>query len=117
MSLKETAIRKAMGPALALVESWTKDITAKNEVAGFVEKAFPHLLRMPPGEGEEVGGILPLLVKVMVAEANERPDFVEEKILRFYEEFRVYYREKHPPTLQGSEVKRLLESDPGVAPR
>ena len=100
MSLKETAVRKALGPALALVESWTKDIQAKNEVAGFVERALPLLLKMPPGEGVEVGGILPLLVKVMIAEANERPDFVEGKILRFYEEFRVYYREAHPPILQ-----------------
>jgi len=96
MSLKEQAIRKAMGPALALVESWTRDITPRNEVAGFVERGLPLLLQMPPGEGAEVGGILPLLVKVMMAEANERPDFVGEKLLRFYEAFRLYYREKVP---------------------
>jgi hypothetical protein len=30
----------------------------------------------------------------MTAEANEKPEFVENKLLKFYEAFRVFYRDR-----------------------
>jgi hypothetical protein len=94
MTFKEEVLRRSLGPAMAMVESWTKEITPKNEIAEWMDQNLGILFDLPPGEELELGGVAPLLTKIAVAEANERPDFVEGKLLRFYEAFRIYYREK-----------------------
>ncbi len=91
-SLKQKAVLGAIGPAMAMVESFTKDIHAQNEIAEFIEGNVGILFAVPPG-AEQVEGITPLLVKLMTAEANERPEFAERKLLAFYEAFRVCYRD------------------------
>lgn len=92
-SLKQKAVLSAIGPAMAMVESFTKDIHAKNEIAGFIEGNMGILFAVPADTDTQVEGITPLLVKLMMAEANERPEFSERKLLAFYEAFRVFYRD------------------------
>jgi len=92
-TLKQKAVVSAIGPAMALVESWTKDIHAQNEIATFIEGNLGILFAVPAETEEQIEGITPLLVKIMTAEANERPAFSEKKLLEFYEAFRVFYRD------------------------
>jgi len=93
MTFKEQLLRRSLGPAMNLVESWTKEIHPKNEVAEWLDQNLGLLFDLPPGEELELGGVAPLLTKIAVAEANERPAFVEAKLLRFYDSFRVFYRD------------------------
>lgn len=93
MGLKEKAVLASIGPAMNLVEKWTKDIKSQNEIAGFIEGNVGILFELPAGQGEEFGGIAPLLVKLMMAEANDHPQFVTVKLLKFYEAFRLFYRD------------------------
>lgn len=89
-STKEKAVFSALSPAMQLIERWTKDIHPKNEVAQFVEDKYGILFE---AAGEDKNGIMALLTKIAIAEANANPNFVENKMLRFYDAFRVWYKE------------------------
>jgi hypothetical protein len=93
MGLKEQALYRAMGPAMNMVQAWTKDICPENEIARFVESHFGGLFEMPGEGSDQVNSMAPLLVKIMIFHANDSPDLVEAKLLRFYEDFRKFYRE------------------------
>ncbi len=90
-SAKERAIVSALSPAMQLIDGWTKDIHPQNEVSQFIEDKYGILFETQ--DAEKTNGIMALLTKMAVAEANASPEFVENKMLRFYEEFRVWYKE------------------------
>ena len=85
-SAKEQAVFSALSPAMQLINGWTKDVHPKNEIAKFIEDKFET-------DSEETNGVMTLLTKLAIAEANSSPEFVENKLLRFYNEFRVWYKE------------------------
>ena len=93
-----------MGPAMSLVESWTKDIKPENEIAEFIADHFGSLFDMK--EATEIDTMAPLLTKVMIFHANEDPMYVEAKLVRYYESFRIFYRELT--------AKRLKEQAEGL---
>jgi hypothetical protein len=76
---------------MQLINGWTKDIHPENEISRFVEGKYGILFETP--DSEETNGIMALLTKLAIAEANSSPEFVENKLLRFYNEFRVWYKE------------------------
>jgi hypothetical protein len=88
-SAKEKAVLSALSPAMQMIDGWTKDIHPENEVAKFIEDKYGILFETPDAEK----GIMALLTKLAIAEANSSPEFVENKMLRFYNEFRVWYKE------------------------
>jgi hypothetical protein len=87
---KEKAILGALGPAMRLIDDWTKDIKPENEVAAFVEANLGTLFEQ---QGDKANTITPMLAKMAVAEANDNPEYVLHKMLRFYEALRVWYPE------------------------
>lgn len=89
-STKEQAILSSISPAMQLIEKWTKDIHAKNEVSKFIEDKYGILFETPD---KDMNGIMILITKIEIAESNINPDFVINKMLRFYEEFRIWYKE------------------------
>lgn len=89
-STKEQAVLSSISPAMQLIDSWTKNIHAKNEVSKFIEDKYGILFET---SDEDVNGIMTLITKIEMAEANTDPDFVINKMLRFYEEFRIWYKE------------------------
>lgn len=91
-SAKEQAVFSALSPAMQLIDGWTKDIHPENEVSKFIEDKYGILFETQ--DNEKTNGIMALLTKLAIAEANSSPAFVENKMLRFYEEFRIWYRKK-----------------------
>jgi hypothetical protein len=89
-SAKEQAVFSALSPAMQLINGWTKDVQSKNEIAKFIEDKYGILFET---DSEETNGVMALLTKLAIAEANSSPEFVENKLLRFYNEFRVWYKE------------------------
>ncbi len=89
-STKEQAILSSISPAMQLIDKWTKDIHAKNEVSKFIEDNYSILFET---SDKEMNGIMTLITKIEIAEANMDPDFVMNKMLRFYEEFMIWYKE------------------------
>ncbi len=87
-STKEKAVLGALGPAMAMINDWTKDIKPENEVSKFVEANMGGLFEQ---QGDKVNAIIGMLSKMAVAEANDNPEFVLHKMLRFYEALRVWY--------------------------
>lgn len=87
---KEQAVFSALSPAMQLINGWTKDVHPKNEIAKFIEDNYGILFET---DSEETNGVMTLLTKLAIAEANSSPEFVENKLLRFYNEFRVWYKE------------------------
>ncbi len=93
MDMKAQLMMKSMSPALSLVESFTSGIKAENEVAKFVEENFGILFETKESEAQLDMG-KGLLTKMAVAEANTNPEFVEQKMLKFYNAFRLYMKAK-----------------------
>jgi len=86
-SSKEKAVLGALGPAMAMIESWTKDIKPTNQVSEFIEQNLGILFEV---EGKS-DPVMALLIKIAVGKANEDPKQELNKLLRFYESFRVFY--------------------------
>lgn len=91
-SAKEKAVFSALSPAMHLIDGWTKDIHPENEVSKFIEDKYGILFETQ--DAEKTNGIMALLTKLAIAEANSSPEFVENKMLRFYEEFRIFYKKR-----------------------
>jgi len=91
-SSKEKAVLGALAPAMTMIDGWTKDIKPQNDIAKFMEDNLGILFESK--DSGDFNGITKLLGKMAVAEANESPDFVENKVLKFYESFRLYYSAK-----------------------
>lgn len=89
-SAKEYTIISALSPAMQLIDGWTKDIHPQNEISKFIGDKYSILFET---QDEKTNGIMALLTKMAIAEANANPEFVEHKMLRFYNEFRVWYKE------------------------
>lgn len=89
-SAKEKALIGAVGPAMSMIEEFTKDIKPNNEISDFLQANF-HLLFITR-ESDDTMGVSGLITKMLIAEANADPEFVEHKLLGFYEEFRAFYR-------------------------
>jgi hypothetical protein len=89
-STKEKAVLGALGPAMRLIDDWTKDIKPENEVAAFVESNLGSLFEQ---QGDKANSIVVMLAKMAVAEANDKPEYVLHKMLRFYDALRVWYPE------------------------
>ncbi len=87
---KEKAVLGALGPAMRLIDDWTKDIKPENEVAAFVETNLGSLFEQQSDKANSITG---MLAKMAVAEANNNPEYVLHKMLRFYEALRVWYPE------------------------
>ncbi len=85
---KEKAVLGALGPAMSMINDWTKDIKPENEVAAFVEANLGTLFEQ---QGDKANSITAMLAKMAVAEANDNPQYVLHKMLRFYEALRVWY--------------------------
>ncbi len=90
-SAKEQAVLSALSPAMQLIDGWTKDIHPENDIAKFIEEKYGTLFETQ--NADKMNGIMALLTKLAIAEANASPEFVENKMLRFYNEFRVWYKE------------------------
>jgi hypothetical protein len=90
-SAKERAVLSALSPAMQMIDGWTKDIHPENDVSKFIEDKYGILFETQ--DPEKTNGIMALLTKLAIAEANSSPEFVENKMLRFYEEFRKWYKE------------------------
>ncbi len=90
-SAKEQAVFSALSPAMQMVDGWTKDIHPENEISRFIERNYGILFEIQGPE--KTNGVMGLLTKLAIAEANSNPEFVENKMLRFYNEFRVWYKE------------------------
>lgn len=89
MSLKEDALAKIAPGALGMVAEITKTIQPENEVAEFIDKNIGILSKSKEDEGTDVA--FSLLQKLSVAEANKDPEFSLQKLLEFYEQFRIFY--------------------------
>lgn len=107
-SAKEQAVFSALSPAMQLINGWTKDIHPENEISRFVEEKYGILFET---DSEETNGVMTLLTKLAIAEANSSPEFVENKLLRFYNEFRVWYKEY----LARKEVKNEAQKEGSIS--
>lgn len=85
--LKAQMLKKAVGPAMSLVEGFTKDVKPENPVSQWIDGHLYILFELPGDDSYK------LLTKLMVMEANHQPEVVLNKLLRFYDEFRKWYRE------------------------
>ncbi len=88
LGAKEKAIMAALGPAMNLIDNWTKDIKPQNEVSQFVEQNLGIIFE---SQDQKLNPTLALLTKMAIAEANDNPEYVLNKLLRFYEALRVWY--------------------------
>lgn len=88
---KEKAVLTAISNAMSMIDDWTKDVRPKNEISKFLEENFGILFQTR--QADQIGGIMGMLTKVVVDTANEDPEFVEEKLLQYYEAFRVFYKD------------------------
>lgn len=86
---KEKAVLGALGPAMRLIDDWTKDIKPDNEVAAFVEQNMGILFEQQGNKPPIIG----MLSKMATVEANDNPQFVLHKLLKFYDAVRVWYPE------------------------
>lgn len=87
---KEKAVMAALGPAMNLIDNWTKDIKPENDVSAFVEQNLGIIFE---SQNQKVNPTLGLLTKLAVAEANDNPEYVVHKFLKFYEAIRIWYPE------------------------
>lgn len=87
---KAKAVLGALWPAMRLIDDWTKDLKPENEVAAFVEANLGTLFEQ---QGDQANSINVMLAKMAVAEANDNPQYVLHKMLRFYDTFRLFYIE------------------------
>jgi hypothetical protein len=88
IGLKEKAVLNALGPAMSMIDNWTKDIKPENEVALFVEQNLGIIFK---SENQKVNPTMELLTKLGIAEANDNPEYALLKFLNFYEAFRIWY--------------------------
>jgi hypothetical protein len=88
IGLKERAVLNALGPAMSMIDNWTKDIKPENEVALFVEQNLGIIFK---SENQKVNPTMALLTKLGIAEANDNPEYALLKFLNFYEAFRIWY--------------------------
>ncbi len=88
LGIKEKAVLGALGPAMNLIEGWTKEIKPENEVAVFVQQNIGTIFE---SKNQKVNPTLALLTKLAIAEANDNPEYVLAKFMRFYEALRVWY--------------------------
>ena len=89
MSLKEDALAKFAPGALGMVAEFTANIQPENEVAQFIDENIGILSRTKEDDGADVAH--GLLQKLSVAEANKDPEFSLDKLLEFYEQFRIFF--------------------------
>ena len=89
MTLKEDALAKFAPGALGMVAEFTANITPENEVAQFIDENIGILSRTKEDDGADVAH--GLLQKLSVAEANKDPEFSLQKLLEFYEQFRLFF--------------------------
>ena len=89
MGLNEDVLAKIAPGALGMVAEITANIQPENEVAEFIDKNIGILSKSKVDEGSDVA--FGLLQKLSVAEANKDPAFSLQKLLEFYEQFRVWY--------------------------
>jgi len=89
LGIKEKAILGALGPAMNMIDNFTKDIKPENEVATFVEQNLGIIFE---SQNQQANPTLALLTKLAIAEANDDPEYVLNKMLRFYENFRQFYK-------------------------
>ncbi|NJD76935.1 MAG: hypothetical protein FIB08_07560 [Candidatus Methanoperedens sp.] len=89
-STKDQAVLSALSPAMQLIDRWTKDIKPENDISRFIDEKYGILFE---AQSSEANGMMALLTKLAIAEANTNPEWVENKLLRFYDEFRVWYKE------------------------
>lgn len=90
LGTKERAVMAALGPAMNLIDNWTKDIKPENEISQFVEQNLGIIFE---SQDQKLNPTLALLTKMAIAEANDNPEYVLNKLLRFYEALRVWYPE------------------------
>ncbi len=88
---KEQTVLSSLSPAMTLIDGWTRDIKPENDISRFIEDKYGILFETQ--SSQDMNGIMALLTKLAIAEANANPEFVENKLLRFYNEFRVWYKE------------------------
>ncbi len=100
-STKEKAVLGAMPHALELIGNWTKNIKPENDVARFVEDNLGTLFEQ---QGDKENAMAVTLSKLGIAEANDNPEYVLHKMLRFYDALRVWYPE-YQAKKQAVEVK------------
>lgn len=102
---KERAVMAALGPAMNLIDNWTKDIKPENEVSKFVSEKLGIVFE---SQNQKLNPTLALITKMAIAEANDSPEYVLNKLLRFYEALRVWYpeyREKMKDEAQKAQEK------------
>jgi len=78
-------LTQMVSPAMKLMEELTKDIKSENKVSLFIENNMGGLFA---GETDMAAGFL---IKMMMAEANKDPKAVLEKLMIFYNAFRIFY--------------------------
>ena len=86
MTLKEKAMMSAIAPAMGILNAIAPELNKVqplNPVAIFVHDNIQTLL-----VNDDMGQ---LLIKIAVAQANDDPKYVLNKLLCFYESFRLFY--------------------------
>lgn len=110
MSLKGDALAKIAPEALNMLAEITTNIKPKNGVAQFIDENISILSKTKEDEGSDIA--YGLLQKLSVAEANKDPEFSLQKLLDFYENFRVWYvNYQSPPELAISKEVGNSESE------
>lgn len=109
MSIKEDALAKFAPGALGMVAEFTANIQPENEVAQFIDENIGILSKTK--EDDEADVAHGLLQKLSVAEANKDPQFSLDKLLEFYEQFRIFYVDY---TSTPEAPTRLPEDEGGV---
>lgn len=85
---KESAILNVL---MKTFGSQINAIKPTNEISTFTEQAMTNLFKSADKDGE-FDAMSSMVAKLLVAEANDNPDHTLNKLIGFYEEFRVWYK-------------------------
>ena len=82
---------KGVSGAMNVVNEMMREVKPENDISKYIDDNFGILFSQPDDNEQNMAA--GLLIKLMIDEANKDPTFALDKLLKFYESFRLFYIE------------------------
>lgn len=93
-AVKLGALKKSIGPAMKIVESFTSGITPENDIARFLDENLPIQFQYPTeGNSQDMDALIKFMTKLMVWAANENPMHVIYQQVQYHNKLSEFYNE------------------------
>lgn len=113
--MKGKGMEAMIGPLMNSMQDAVSDINPENPVSEFIENNM-EILFEPEEENAMLDGAAGLLKKLMVNEANQNFTYSLQKLLNFYESFRIFYKDlveqanANKPTLLSEDDEKIEQA-------